>query len=192
MKEADPAAADRADGGEPSLLQSLMPPPRRGEGESGARHGARPEGAISPEAVREALATLGKRCAELPAKYEQIVRLRLAHPAATLQELGQMHAPPLSVGTFAGRLRKVTSMIEDEGPLSRRGGPNVISGLRVLGESRDALAAVLLEDYAKGASIRDLSEKSGRSYGFIHKILLEYGAEVRSRGGYRRRKAPER
>lgn len=56
-------------------------------------------------------------------------------------------------------------------------------GSRVTGAERDQLAADLRSKYDSGASIRDLAEKSGRSYGFVHRILSESGTALRGRGG---------
>lgn len=59
----------------------------------------------------------------------------------------------------------------------------ISKGKRVIGRERDKLAAELKRRYKGGASIRELSELYGRSYGFIHRVLTESGAKVRSRGG---------
>jgi hypothetical protein len=39
------------------------------------------------------------------------------------------------------------------------------------------------EKYDAGASIRALAEDTGRSYGFIHRILTETGVTLRGGGG---------
>ena len=62
-------------------------------------------------------------------------------------------------------------------------------GSRVTGGDRDKLAADLKRKYESGSSIRLLAEASGRSYGFVHRILSEAGASLRGRGGATRRKA---
>lgn len=62
-------------------------------------------------------------------------------------------------------------------------------GSRVTGSSRDKLAADLKKRYANGESIRALAESTGRSYGFIHRILSESGVTLRGRGGATRGKA---
>ena len=62
-------------------------------------------------------------------------------------------------------------------------------GSRVTGGDRDKLAADLKRKYEAGQSIRLLAETSGRSYGFVHRILSESGASLRGRGGATRRKA---
>lgn len=62
-------------------------------------------------------------------------------------------------------------------------------GSRVTGGDRDKLAEELKKRYEGGESIRLLAESSGRSYGFVHRILNESGATLRGRGGATRRKA---
>ncbi len=56
-------------------------------------------------------------------------------------------------------------------------------GERVIGDSRSALADELKDRYAAGASIRTLAAETGRSYGFVHRILSETETPLRSRGG---------
>lgn len=58
---------------------------------------------------------------------------------------------------------------------------------RVTGESRAKLRVILKDKYEKGASIRQLMEQTGRSYGFIYRILGESGVAMRRRGGGMRR-----
>lgn len=59
-------------------------------------------------------------------------------------------------------------------------------GTRVTGEDRSKLAADLKSRYDAGESIRSLAVSTGRSYGFIHRILTETGVALRGRGGTRR------
>ncbi|WP_017571526.1 helix-turn-helix domain-containing protein [Nocardiopsis halotolerans] len=54
---------------------------------------------------------------------------------------------------------------------------------RLAGEDRTELAAQLKRRYDAGESIRMLSAATGRSYGFVHRLLSEAGAELRGRGG---------
>ena len=61
-------------------------------------------------------------------------------------------------------------------------------GSRVTGGDRDKLAADLKKKYEGGQSIRLLAQSSGRSYGFVHRILSESGASLRGRGGATRGK----
>ena len=62
-------------------------------------------------------------------------------------------------------------------------------GSRVTGDDRTSLASDLKKRYEKGESIRLLAESSGRSYGFVHRILTESGTTLRGRGGATRRKS---
>jgi predicted transcriptional regulator len=62
-------------------------------------------------------------------------------------------------------------------------------GSRVTGPARDKLAADLKKKYDQGQSIRSLAESTGRSYGFVHRMLSESGVRLRSRGGATRGKA---
>ena len=74
------------------------------------------------------------------------------------------------------------------------GGPFVVAdlkkGARITGSTRDKLAADLKKKYEKGASIRALAESTGRSYGFVHRVLSESGVVLRGRGGATRTKKP--
>lgn len=56
-------------------------------------------------------------------------------------------------------------------------------GSRVSGAARDSLASELSTKYAQGASIRELAAEAGRSYGFVHRLLVESGVTLRGRGG---------
>jgi Helix-turn-helix domain len=62
-------------------------------------------------------------------------------------------------------------------------------GSRVTGTERNSLATDLRHKYDDGSSIRSLAESTGRSYGFVHRILTESGAALRGRGGATRGKA---
>ncbi|HWB66546.1 MAG TPA: helix-turn-helix domain-containing protein [Mycobacteriales bacterium] len=61
-------------------------------------------------------------------------------------------------------------------------------GNRITGAERDKLSAGLRKRYDAGESIRDLASSTGRSYGFVHRVLVESGAKLRGRGGPTRRK----
>ena len=60
-------------------------------------------------------------------------------------------------------------------------------GTRVTGADRDKLATDLKKRYDSGESIRALANATGRSYGFIHRILTETGVALRGRGGATRK-----
>lgn len=64
-------------------------------------------------------------------------------------------------------------------------------GARITGSQRDKLATDLKKKYEKGASIRALAEQTGRSYGFVHRVLSETGVALRGRGGATRTKKPK-
>ncbi|MGN6087829.1 MAG: helix-turn-helix domain-containing protein [Actinomycetes bacterium] len=59
---------------------------------------------------------------------------------------------------------------------------------RITGDERNQLAGDLQRRYAAGESIRDLAASTGRSYGFVHRILSESGTQLRGRGGATRGK----
>jgi hypothetical protein len=46
-------------------------------------------------------------------------------------------------------------------------------GRRVVGDERELVGAWLSELYERGRSIRELTELTGRSYGFVHQVLSE-------------------
>jgi hypothetical protein len=56
-------------------------------------------------------------------------------------------------------------------------------GTRVTGVDRSKLATTLGKRYDSGESIRSLAASTGRSYGFVHRILSETGVTLRGRGG---------
>lgn len=62
-------------------------------------------------------------------------------------------------------------------------------GRRIVGAERSTLAKDLVKRYGQGESIRTLAAATGRSYGFIHRVLTESGVQLRQRGGARRKKA---
>lgn len=63
-------------------------------------------------------------------------------------------------------------------------------GVRLTGAERDELAATLATQYEQGASIRALAERTGRSYGFVHRVLSESQVTLRGRGGATRGRGP--
>jgi hypothetical protein len=56
-------------------------------------------------------------------------------------------------------------------------------GTRVIGVDRSRLGTQLGKRYDSGESIRSLAASTGRSYGFVHRLLTEAGVELRRRGG---------
>lgn len=67
------------------------------------------------------------------------------------------------------------------------------SRVHVTGPARLRLGAELKKAYGRGASIRTLAYGCGRSYGFVHRLLVEAGTTMRTRGGPNasRRAAPD-
>ena len=61
-------------------------------------------------------------------------------------------------------------------------------GARITGGDRNKLAGDLKRKYSGGRSIRELAAETGRSYGFVHRILAESGVALRGRGGATRAK----
>jgi hypothetical protein len=61
-------------------------------------------------------------------------------------------------------------------------------GARITGGERNKLASDLKRKYSSGQSIRALANETGRSYGFVHRMLSESGVELRGRGGATRGK----
>lgn len=54
---------------------------------------------------------------------------------------------------------------------------------RITGARREKLAAQLAVKYRAGVTLRDLMVETGRSYGFVHRLLTDHGVVLRSRGG---------
>jgi predicted transcriptional regulator len=67
--------------------------------------------------------------------------------------------------------------------------PTLAKGKRITGSDRDKLAKDLKKQYQAGASIRELANETGRSYGFIHRLLSDSGVKLRGRGGATRGKS---
>ena len=59
----------------------------------------------------------------------------------------------------------------------------IAKGRRISGTERSKLTTELKKKYTSGSSIRELAAASGRSYGFVHRLLLESGVTLRGRGG---------
>lgn len=64
----------------------------------------------------------------------------------------------------------------------------VVRGARITGTQRAKLAAQYAKKYESGQSIRQIADKAGRSYGFVHGVLVESGTALRGRGGATRAK----
>lgn len=59
----------------------------------------------------------------------------------------------------------------------------VRKGARITGSARDKLTADLRKKYENGLSIRALADGTGRSYGFVHRLLVDAQVPLRGRGG---------
>lgn len=68
----------------------------------------------------------------------------------------------------------------------------LVKGARISGGQRDKLTTDLKKKYESGRSIRDLAADTGRSYGFVHRLLSESGVELRGRGGATRGRAKKK
>lgn len=62
-------------------------------------------------------------------------------------------------------------------------------GKRIAGTDRDQVARELTEKYTAGASIRALAVETGRSYGWVHRVLTENNVPLRGRGNTKRTKS---
>ncbi|WP_246869186.1 helix-turn-helix domain-containing protein [Saccharopolyspora sp. ASAGF58] len=63
-------------------------------------------------------------------------------------------------------------------------------GARIAGLTRENLALALKTRYEQGASIRQLREQSGRSFGAVRRLLCEAGAQLRPCGVQRKPERP--
>lgn len=61
-------------------------------------------------------------------------------------------------------------------------------GRRIVGNERAELAETFAQKYQAGDSIRAIADASGRSYGFVHRVLNENGVTLRARGGDTKRR----
>lgn len=64
------------------------------------------------------------------------------------------------------------------------------SASRITGEQRQELSQELAAKYSAGASIRELAASTGKSYGFVHRVLTEADVQLRGRGGATRDRRP--
>ena len=59
---------------------------------------------------------------------------------------------------------------------------------RIVGHERVTWAKDYVRRYGRGDSIRMIAADTGRSYGFVHRLLVESGVQLRKRGGARTRR----
>jgi hypothetical protein len=63
------------------------------------------------------------------------------------------------------------------------------AGRRIVGQERATWAKDYVRRYGQGDSIRKIASDTGRSYGFVHRLLVESGVTLRKRGGPRPRRS---
>lgn len=68
------------------------------------------------------------------------------------------------------------------------GSSGLRKGIRITGTDRDSLTAKISRRYLAGESIRAMAGDLGRSYGFVHRILVDAAVPLRGRGGATRTK----
>jgi transposase len=60
----------------------------------------------------------------------------------------------------------------------------LVKGARITGKAKDKLTAEIAKKYNGGATIRELANEYGRSFGWMHRVLSEAeGVTLRGRGG---------
>lgn len=90
-----------------------------------------------------------------------------------------------------GAIDTQSDLVEDiEATDGRRAGATADKSRRIIGAERQVLADDLVKRYSEGESIRALASATGRSYGFVHRVLTENGVSLRQRGGARKRRIP--
>ncbi len=99
---------------------------------------------------------------------------------AHLHSAPDLSAPDLSATDFSAADSSAGGQKPGSGLLRK--------GARITGETRDKLTSDLRRKYERGQSIRSLAENTGRSYGFVHRILVDGEVPMRSRGGATRTK----
>jgi len=75
-------------------------------------------GLAQMEAIKEVAANLGMD--SLPRSLQQIARLRLDHPEATLKELGEMLVPPITKSAANHRMRRLIHLARQTAHTGRR------------------------------------------------------------------------
>lgn len=58
---------------------------------------------------------------------------------------------------------------------------------RITGPDRAVIGAQIANRYEDGESIRAIAKSIDRSFGFVHRLLVEQETQMRSRGGNHRR-----
>lgn len=121
------------------------------------------------------------------------IRRRLRLPGSASRVAGPDHGPPPRI--TRAHTTAVTETAVATGPTRRTMSYATIPGFPrsvsrpIVGDERVAWTEDCLRRYARGESIRAIAGDLGRSYGFVHKILTEGGAQLRTPGGPRVRRA---
>jgi hypothetical protein len=85
--------------------------------------------------------------------------------------------------------KKVRTVAESPStPKNQSSATAIRKGARITGPARATLTADLRRQYEKGESIRALADGTGRSYGFVHRLLVDAEVPLRGRGGATRTK----
>jgi hypothetical protein len=95
--------------------------------------------------------------------------------AQVLERDATAHIPGGTTNIEGGGQGAATETLEKKQTLKK--------GTRVIGVDRSRLGTLLAKRYDSGESIRSLSASTGRSYGFVHRILTDSGVDLRRRGG---------
>jgi hypothetical protein len=88
-----------------------------------------------------------------------------------------------STGWRPKRCRHTMVTSTEEGPVT-----DIKKGARLTGDDRTRMAERVTAQYNEGRSIREIAQDTGRSYGFVHRVLSESEVALRGRGGPTRRK----
>ena len=100
-----------------------------------------------------------------------------------------MDYPPAPRGvTHRKKVPTVAAEAPTLTPMDAGKDAGIRKGARITGPARDKLTADLRKKYEKGQSIRALAESTGRSYGFVHRLLKDSDVPLRGRGGATRTK----
>jgi hypothetical protein len=100
--------------------------------------------------------------------------------------------PEDALGRAGHSVGEVTQIKLAEFGTARPGAAILTKGVRVTGVDRSKLATTLGKRYDSGESIRSLAASTGRSYGFVHRILTETGVTLRGRSGAKRSRKVKR
>lgn len=98
---------------------------------------------------------------------------------------GRSHAYVRDLLLEAGATLRGHRVQRRESPAPPVAVPWLEKGKHYAADERQRIGAELRALYENGVSIRALVRVTGRSYGFVHRSLVEAGATLRGRGGPR-------